>query len=65
MHEKHKIEKKLKIEAARISAEHGNVPVVIIVGGSEAVNLPHSCKDLGVRHSHKGVTCIGRVRPET
>jgi hypothetical protein len=42
MHEKHKVEKQLKIEAARISAEHDNAPVVIIVGGSEAANLPHT-----------------------
>jgi hypothetical protein len=42
MHEKHKIEKKLKIEAARISAEHGNAPVVIIVGGSETAKIPHT-----------------------
>jgi hypothetical protein len=42
MHEKHKIEKKLKIEASRISSEHGNAPVVIIVGDPEAANLPHT-----------------------
>jgi hypothetical protein len=34
MHEKTRIEKKLKIVAERISAEYGNAPVVIIVGGS-------------------------------
>jgi hypothetical protein len=42
MHEKHKIEKKLKIEAARISAELGDAPVVIIVGGSETAKIPHT-----------------------
>jgi hypothetical protein len=42
MHEKHRVEKELKLEAARISAKHGNAPVVIIVGGSEAAKLPHT-----------------------
>ncbi len=42
MDEKHKIEKKLKILAERISAEHGDAPVVIIVGGSEAANIPRT-----------------------
>jgi hypothetical protein len=42
MHEKHKIEKKLKIEAVRISAEHGDAPVVIIVGGYEVANIRHT-----------------------
>ena len=40
MHEEHEIEKKLKIEASRLSAELGDAPVVILVGGSEAANIP-------------------------
>lgn len=40
MHEEHEIEKRLKIEASRLSAELGNAPVVIIVGGSESANIP-------------------------
>lgn len=39
MHEKTTIEKKLKIEAERISAEYGNAPVMIIVGGSKSANI--------------------------
>lgn len=31
----HEIERSLKEEARRISAEHGNSPTIIIVGGSE------------------------------
>jgi hypothetical protein len=34
MHERHPIEKKLKIMAKQISAEHGDAPVVIIIGGT-------------------------------
>jgi hypothetical protein len=33
MHEKHPIEKALKIEAEQLSARYGSAPVVILVGG--------------------------------
>jgi hypothetical protein len=42
MDEKHEIEKKLKGEAERISAEYEGAPVVIIVGGSETKDIPHT-----------------------
>lgn len=38
MHEKHDIEKKLKIEASRISEELEGAPVVIVVGGDTEAN---------------------------
>lgn len=40
MHEEHDIEKRLKTEAQRLSGEFGGAPVVILVGGSEAANIP-------------------------
>ena len=40
MHEEHEIEMKLKVEAARLSAELGNAPVAIVVGGSESAKIP-------------------------
>lgn len=42
MHEQHEIEKKLKVEAARISEELGGAPIVIIVGGSTEVDIPRT-----------------------
>jgi hypothetical protein len=40
VHEEHEIEKKLRAEASRISAEFGGAPVVVLVGGSEEANIP-------------------------
>ncbi len=40
MHEEHEIEKKLKEEAKRISAEYGGAPVVVLIAGSEEANIP-------------------------
>jgi hypothetical protein len=42
MHERHRIEKALKREAERISIQHGNAPVVIVVGGSGEANIPRT-----------------------
>ena len=42
MHEKHDIEKKLKIEASRISEEIEGAPVVIVVGGDTEANIPRT-----------------------
>ena len=39
MHERTSKEKKLKREAQRISDEHENAPVVIIVGGSRSAGI--------------------------
>jgi hypothetical protein len=42
MHERHSIEKALKLEAERISVRYGNAPVVIVVGGSGEANIPRT-----------------------
>jgi hypothetical protein len=42
MHEKHKIEKELKVEAERLSSLYGDAPVVIIVGGSKKAKIPRT-----------------------
>lgn len=42
MDEKHKIERDLKKEADRISAQYGGAPVAIVVGGSEAAKIPRT-----------------------
>ncbi len=54
MHEKHEIEKKLKIEADRVSETLGGTSVVIVVGGSDEHDIPRtmtasSMKGIGVR----------------
>ncbi len=42
MHEQHEIEKKLKIEATRISSELGGAAVVVVVGGSTEPDIPRT-----------------------
>ena len=42
MHEQHKIEKKLKAEASRISKKLGGASVVILVGGSDKPDIPRT-----------------------
>lgn len=42
MHEQHEIEIELKTEAARISKKLGGAPVVIVVGGSTAADIPRT-----------------------
>jgi len=42
MHEKHDIEKKLKIEASRISEEMDGASVIIVVGGDTEANIPRT-----------------------
>lgn len=40
MHEEHEIEKRLREEASRISADFGGAPVVVLIGGSETDSVP-------------------------
>ena len=40
MYESHEIEKRLKVEAERISQEFGGAPTIIIVGGSDDASVP-------------------------
>ena len=49
MHEKDDIEKKLKIEASRISEEMGGAPVVIIVGGDTEANIPRTMTSSSIK----------------
>jgi hypothetical protein len=42
MHEQHKIEKKLRVEANRISKNFGGASVVVIVGGSIEPDIPRT-----------------------
>ena len=42
MHEKHEIEKKLKLEANRLSEEMGGASVIIVVGGETELNIPRT-----------------------
>lgn len=42
MHEQHEIEKKLKIEANKISEQFGGAPVAIVVGGDTEANVPRT-----------------------
>lgn len=42
MHEKHGIERRLKIESDRISEEFGGAPVVVIIGGTEEAGVPRT-----------------------
>jgi len=42
MHEQHKIEKKLKADANRISRDLGGASVVVIVGGSDEADIPRT-----------------------
>jgi hypothetical protein len=42
VHEEHEIEKRLKVEAKRISNEHKGAPVVIVVGGDTEAGIPRS-----------------------
>ena len=42
MHEQHKIEKKLKTEANRLSKKLGGASVVIVVGGSAKPDIPRT-----------------------
>lgn len=40
MHEQHKIEKELKMEADRISEKYHGAPVVVIVAGDSNADVP-------------------------
>lgn len=42
MHEQHELEKKLKVEATKISEQFGGVPVAIVVGGDTEANIPRT-----------------------
>ncbi len=51
MHETSKIEKALKAEAERLSAQHRNAPVVIIVGGSDEAKIERTMTATSFNHS--------------
>lgn len=42
MHENHSIEKHLRKEAQRLSEEYDGAPVIIVVGGDSATNIPRT-----------------------
>ena len=42
MHESHEIENDLRKKAEAISAQYEGAPVIVIIGGSKAANIPRS-----------------------